>query len=190
MSLGDSEVSICNRALSKIGSENRISALGEDGRAGEQCELLYSAIRDELLQAHPWNFAMARAALSLDAISPAFEYSNQFIIPADMLRAVELYNEREPFKIEGDRLLTNAGTANLKYIKRVTNPTVFSPLFCSTFVLKLGMALQNVIAGSTKIDDKEFEKTFREAKRRDGQEGTPDGILSTGPVDFKNGIFR
>lgn len=185
-----SDVQICNLALAKIGDESRISAIGEDGREGEQCELFYEHTRDFLLQSHPWNFAAGRVALSQDATSPDFEYTNQFVLPADYLRALDLYNEAEPYKIEGKRLLTNASVANLKYTRKIIDTTQFTPLFSETLAVKLGYELSNVIAGTKKITLEDVEKSMREAKRRDGQEGTPDRIISTGPIDFKNGFWN
>jgi len=188
-----SEVKICNMALAKIGSDFQISAIGEDGREGEQCEVFYEHTRDHLLQSHPWNFAIGRSALSQDATSPSFEYSNQFLLPGDHLRAIELYDEDEEFKIEGDRLLTDASTANLIYIKKVTNTTLFPPLFVEALATRLAAEMAQVIADDNRLSERlfvEFEKKFREAKRRDGQEGTPDKIISRGPTDFKNGFYK
>jgi hypothetical protein len=188
-----SEVQICNLALSKIGDEFSISAIGEDGREGEQCELFFEHTRDHILQSHPWNFAIGRSALSQDATSPAFEYTNQFLLPGDFLRALSLYNEQEPFKIEGDRLLTDASTANLVYIKKVTNTVLFPPLFTEILVTRLAAEMSQVISDDNALTERLFiesDKKLREAKRRDGQEGTPDNIISRGPTDFKNGFFK
>jgi hypothetical protein len=188
-----SEVQICNLALSKIGDEFSISAIGEDGREGEQCELFFQHTRDHILQSHPWNFAIGRSALSQDATSPAFEYTNQFLLPGDFLRALSLYNEQEPFKIEGDRLLTDASTANLVYIKKVTNTVLFPPLFTEILVTRLAAEMSQVISDDNALTERLFiesDKKLREAKRRDGQEGTPDNIISRGPTDFKNGFFK
>jgi hypothetical protein len=187
------DVGICNIALSKIGSENRISQIGEDGREGEQCELFYEHTRDHLLQSHPWNFAIGRSALSQDATSPSFEFDNQFLLPADCLRVWKLYNDDNPFKIEGDRLLTDSSSVNLIYIKKVTDTSLFPPLFVEAIATRLAAEMCDVIASDETKSQRlfaEFEVKFREAKRRDGQEGTPDNIISTGPTDFKNGFWK
>lgn len=183
-----SEVGICNAALIKIGNENRISALTEKGREGETCNLLYSQTRDYLLASHPWNFAIGRSTLSLNATSPAFEYTNSFYLPGDYLRAIKLYNTDESWKIEGDQLLTDEGTAQLIYIKKVKDTAKFSPLFTEALATRLAAEMAEVISGSTSKANKlfaEFRLKFKEAKRRDGQEGTPDNIQATA---FTNGI--
>lgn len=187
------DVGICNLALSKIGSENRISAIGEDGREGEQCELFYEHTRDHLLSGHPWNFAMGRAALSQDATSPAFEFNNQFLLPADCLRVWKLYNDDNTFKVEGDKLLTDSSSVNLIYIKKVTDTSLFPPLFVETIATRLAAEMCDVIASDETRTQRlfaEFSDKHREAKRRDGQEGTPDKVISTGPTDFKNGFWK
>jgi len=174
-----SEVEICNAALIKIGNENTISALGEDGREGETCDLMYPIVRDALLQSHLWNFAMARKTLSEDGSTPAFEYTNAFQLPGDYLRAVSLYDTDERWKVEGDLLLTDASTAKLIYIKKVTNTGNFTALFVKALVLSLAVDLSEVINTSTSKKQTlqaELKAVMREAKRRDGQEGTPDNI--------------
>ena len=193
-----SDVQICNIALSKIGDENSISAIGEAGREGIQCELFYEHTRDHLLQAHPWNFAIGRSTLSQDAVSPDFEFDNQYLLPGDYLRALHLYREDASFKIEtksdsSKRLLTDASIANLVYIKKVTDTSQYSPLFIEALATRLAAEMSDVISSDNTKTSRlfaEFEKKFREAKRRDGQEGTPDNIVSRGPTDFKNGFFK
>lgn len=187
-----SEVSICNLALSKIGARKSISSLTEAGLEAETCNLHYEHLRDMLLQSHPWNFAIARASLSENATSPAFEYENQFYLPADYLRAIKLYNESQSWKVEGDQLLTDANTVNLIYIKKQTNPTFFPPLFVECLATLLAAEIEEEITNDTSKSAKlrqEFKEKFREAKRRDGQEGTPDRIISNGPAGFKSGIY-
>lgn len=177
----DSEVEICNLALFKIGQSQQISALGEEGVLGESFEVLYPHTRDYLLASHPWNFAIGRSALTKDANSPAFDYSSQYVLPSDYLRAVRLWNTKEDWRVEGDRLLTDASPANLIYIKRITDVTKFSPLFQELLVTKMAADLALTIkADATKkgLLDREAERMWREAKRRDGQEGTPLGFIA------------
>lgn len=174
-----SEVEICNAALIKLGNENTISAIGEDGREGETCELMYPQVRDLLLSSHPWNFAMARKTLSADSSTPAFEYSNAFQLPGDYLRAIKLYNTDERWKVEGTLLLTDAATANLIYVSKETNTGKFSPLFVEALSTRLAAEMAEVITGSRARAESlmaEAHKKLREAKTRDGQEGTPDNV--------------
>ena len=179
-----SEVDICNSALIKLGDENTISALGEDGREGETCELMYPLVRDRLLAAHPWNFAIGRSTLTKDTTNPAFEYTSQYHLPGDFFRAIKLYDSDERWKIETNtagekRLVTDEAAAKLIYIRKITDTAQFSPLFVETLSTILAAEMAEVITGSTQKARKLFEEgelKLREAKRRDGQEGTPDSI--------------
>lgn len=185
-----SDVIICNLAASKIGDENGINAIGEDSRLGRQCELLYEFTRDTLLAEHPWNFAIGRKSLSQDSDSPDFGFDNQFILPADCLRCLRVDGDSNPFKIESGKLLTDSLSVDLIYIKKVTDTSVFSPLFINVLVLRLATALSNVIAGSLKVAPNEVKDALRDAKLRDGQEGTPDVLTVNGPTDYKGSNWR
>ena len=57
-------VSICNMALSLVGSANVITTLdGVGSEENRQCFLHYEPTRDALLRSHPWNFAIKRTVL-------------------------------------------------------------------------------------------------------------------------------
>jgi len=173
-----SEVDICNAGLIKLGNENVISALGEDGREGETCGLMYPLLRDYLLSIHPWNFAMGRKQLSQDAVSPPFQYNNQFLLPGDYLRALSLFESIEKWAVEDDKLLTNASPANLVYIKRVTDTGKFSAHFTEALSSLMSARMHFTIVGKnpTQVFLVEVERTIKESKRRDSQEGTPETI--------------
>lgn len=178
-----SEVAICNGALVKLGNENIIASLTEAGREAETCNLLYTQVRDALLQEHPWNFAIGRKTLSQDGSSPAFEFDNAFQLPSDCLRALMLFDSDERWKVEGSLLVTDASTAKLIYIKKITDPAKFTPLFTELLKTRLAHELCEVITGSTVKKSelaKELKALTREARRRDGQEGTPENINANG----------
>ncbi|GAH18067.1 unnamed protein product, partial [marine sediment metagenome] len=148
-----SETKICNQALAKIGSK-RLNNLDTDSTLqAVQCRTHYETTRDSLLRSHFWRFASARATLSQDATDPDFEWDNQFILPNDFLRLKSIYdgttgqNTRHTVAIEGQRLLTNEDTCEIRYIKKVTDPTGFDPLFVELLVLRLALKLVGALAG-------------------------------------------
>jgi hypothetical protein len=170
-----SDVQICNSALTKLGHEDKIAAIGQDGVEGETCALMYPQIRDLLLASHPWNFAIGRSALSQNAVSPDFEFDNQFLLPGDYLRGLSLYNTECKWKIESGNLLTDSSTANLVYIKKVTNTGKYSALFVEALATRLAAEIGKTIGNSAAEVRQlfaEFKSKFSEAKTRDGQEGT------------------
>jgi len=60
--MATSDVEICNSALQKIGAET-ITTLSDNTRRAALCNRQYDKVRKKLLRAHPWNFAIRRAAL-------------------------------------------------------------------------------------------------------------------------------
>lgn len=151
--MAESDISICNQALGKIGAK-RINNLETDtSLEAQQCRLHFEPTRDALLRTHSWRFARARAILSQDTNSPVFEWDNQFILPSDFLRFRSVFEEESVFSrndrhaIEGDRYLTNFDAVNLRYIKRVTDASKFDPLFTKLFTWFLADEMVGPLAG-------------------------------------------
>jgi len=150
-----SNTSIVNMALSKIGAKT-INDLDTDTSVpAVNARIHFEQTRDSLLRSHWWRFASARATLSQDTVSPDFEYDNQFLLPADFLRAKSIFgdnataaeNIRFNYAIEGQKLLTDEGSVELRYIKRVTDASKFDPLFIELLVLSLALKLIGPLAG-------------------------------------------
>jgi hypothetical protein len=182
------DVEIYNNALVELGDENRISSIGEAGRNGQVAETVYTFTRDALLASHPWNFAMARSTLTADTTDPDFEFDNQYHLPGDYLRALALYNTNNRFKVEGDKLLTNASPADLIYIKKETNVGKFSPLFSHALSLLIAAKISESITGSTSKKqalEGKANRVLKEARKRDGQEGTSDPLIADLYTRFK-----
>ena len=152
-----SETKICNMSLAKIGAK-RINNIDTDtSPSAIQCRTHYEQTRDSLTRSHSWRFARAREELSPDAVDPPFEWDNQFILPNDFLRFRSILEEEgyssrhRRHSLEGDRFLTNFSTVNMRYIRKVTDPTEFDPLFVEVLILQLALKL---IAGLAKTDPK------------------------------------
>src|SRR5579863_4729587 len=141
MALGDSDVSICNLALQKLGAAP-ITALTDNSNNANACQICYAQQRDKELSAHYWNFSKSRAILAPLATAPLFDYLYAFPVPQDFLRIMidGRFDLDWKLEIQGgvQVILTNDGTSiNLRYIARVTDPTQFHPLFVDAFAAKL-----------------------------------------------------
>lgn len=156
------ETKICNMSLGKLGAKriNDFDDTTETKPEAIQCRLHYEPTRDALERSHSWRFTRARVELSQDTIDPDFEWDNQFILPNDFLRFGSIYEEdgttskSRRHAIEGQRLLTNLSAVSLRYIKKVTDPTEFDPLFVEVLVLKLALKLVGPLAGGNpKLQD-------------------------------------
>ncbi len=153
-----SETRICNLALARLGAK-RINALTDATNEAVQCNLHYEPVRDALLRRHAWRFARTRAVLSEDAAAPVHGWENQFSLPADFLRLVRTPETGEyPFTIEGQKYLTDDDEAEIVYVRRVTDPTEFDPLFVQVLVLELVQALSMPLSQ---------DKNLRESIRRE-----------------------
>lgn len=146
-------------ALDKLGA-SRINNLDTDTSVpARKCQTHFEQTRDALIRSHYWRFASARAELSQDTVDPDFEYDSQFILPTDFMRFKSLYvDNRSPslttkitIALEGDRLLTNETAINMRYIKKVTDPAQFDPLFVEVFILKLALKLVALAGANPKM---------------------------------------
>ena len=149
-----SETSLCNKSLGKLGSKRIGNVETDTSLEAIQCRLHYESTRDALLRSHWWRFASTRAVLEQDGdADPAFEWDNQFVLPTDFMAMKSIYENRfsdenfRSYALEGQRLLTNESTMNIRYIKKVTDPTEFDPLFVEVFVLQLALRLIAPLAG-------------------------------------------
>lgn len=173
-----SEVDICNRALIHVHAPT-ITSLSQGTEEANQCQILYPLVRDEVLRAHFWNFAIKQATLSKLADTPAFDFNYKYALPSDYVRIYRLDNQGYRYKIKGGELHTDKDGVKIEYVAKITDTTKFDAMFSTAVSLKLGSELSYSIAGSADraaqlLDD--YKMYVKEAKRADGQEGTPDPL--------------
>jgi hypothetical protein len=75
---------ICNEALSHIGESNISSLDPTSSTQAQQCDLHYSAVRDELLEDGSWGFAIRRAQLVPVAAAPPSSWLFSYVLPPDV----------------------------------------------------------------------------------------------------------
>ena len=90
---------IAVRALSKLG-QPRVSNIETDSTTNAiVLRDMYDVVRDALVASYPWNFAIKRAQLAKDSISPAWGYNNSFTLPVDFLALLEIKSNPD-YRIE------------------------------------------------------------------------------------------
>ena len=97
------------------------------------------------------------------------------------------------FKIEnlagqGRVLLTDEGTANIIYIARITDPSLFDSMFVDVLTSKLTVDLAYPITNSTTLQaqmQKIYERKLSEARSLDSTEGSTDSLISNVFTDFR-----
>jgi hypothetical protein len=182
-----SKTSIVNKALTELGAET-ISSINDNNPRAKLFLAIYSIVRDCVLEDGKWNFAMKRIALSPDATPPDFEWTNRFLKPTDCVKIVEEYNEVE-YEEEGDYLLSDEATLQLKYISRVTEETKFSPGFVNAFALKLALE-----AGYKITQDKaliaqlkqRYDEAIMNARTNVAQNSSPEEVTVDSFLGFRS----
>jgi hypothetical protein len=183
---------IVNNALIRLGAKN-ITDLDTDGtQTSATMVQLYEHTRDSLLRQHFWNFAIKRVSLAADAVTPAFEYANQYTLPADFIRVKKIYNSDLPYTIEGGSLLIDQSTElQLIYVSRVTDVTQFDTLFTQVLILMLAiLAAARIVGDGYKTGPllQELNQLLLEAKIVDAQDGTPETLIVSAFQEARLGL--
>lgn len=196
--MATSEVQIVNVALTILG-EDPIASLTDATTAARVANRIFAPQRDALLRSHPWNFATKRATLAQLAEAPAFGFAYQYALPNDYI-FVQSLNDNDQSEDVGDRykvemsaagqrvLVTDEGTAQIRYTARVTDPTQFDALFDVALAQKLAAELADTLTNSTtKADfhEKKFSNRLGEARVMDGQEGSSDVSADNSLIDCR-----
>lgn len=174
-----SEVSICTNALVKCGAEGIVS-MTEDNRRAILCNAVYADLRDTLLISHPWNFAIKRVQLAQTTTPPLFDFTYEYLLPADCLRVLSV-DSTLPWAKEVDKIVANDSTINIKYIAQVTDPNKFTAQFREGLSLYIAKELCFALTQSnprTEALESKFEQHIRSCRSYDAQEGTPPELIN------------
>ena len=188
------EVEIANSALTKVGAD-RIISLNDNTKGAKVCKERYPKLRDYLLRAHLWNFAVRRIELAVSVTTPVFEWDFAYPIPVNCLRVLKT-NHMEPFastgdfntgrsplgasggssewKLEGRDILSNDSEMKIMYIERVTDVTQFDTMFPEVVALLLASDIAYFMSGSVTLAAailSEYKLQLAQARSFDGQEG-------------------
>lgn len=177
-----SEVAIYNMALDML-DEAPVTGPSDDTRAARLLARNYAQTRDEVLRAHPWNFAVTRALLAAASAAPAFGWTRAFPLPADCLRLLPVVSggrlDGAPVahEIEGGAVLTDAlAPLAVRYVRRIGNPSEFDPLFARALAARLAVYVGHVLTGKQSYVERIgriYDDILVEARRIDALEATP-----------------
>ena len=187
-------INIINRALIKIGQPT-ISSTSQDPN-GRIYGLVYEDVRDWLLAAHSWRFAIKRAILARDEEKPISGFAYAYTLPSDFLL---LYKFQETYKlpnlsdnitksderysIEGNKILCNEpDKLDFSYIAKIQDPNMFNPWFREALIAKLAAEFAPRLkqsASLAKAYNEEFFQYLRKAEYNNDilidSETMPDG---------------
>jgi hypothetical protein len=164
--LATSEAEIANQALSALGLDADIQALGDTDANSRACNLFYAQTRDGVLRDFPWPFANKVAVLTLVAGTPN-EWGYQYRYPSDALAIwrilpygvdtatmgrQEYPDTRIRYSVSRDatgRLIwTFMEDAWVEYTMKVTDVAMFPPDFTDALAYLLAIKVAPRLAGA------------------------------------------
>lgn len=184
-----SEVDIASNALRLIGDQP-ITAFDDNSDRARLLNAVFNSTRDAVLRAHPWNFAVLRAALANATVTtvdstgatvttfPAFEFGQAYALPNAPYCLRVLYTDFEgllPWRVEGRFLLTDAASVTCAYIARTTDVIHYDAGFVAALQYCLAANAAMPLKGDKNLAQALFtlyERTLQEARAMNGQEGT------------------
>ena len=187
-----SEIRIANLALTALGAAT-ITSRDDDTTEGKLVNIHYDEARDATLEAREWTFAVHRKTWPLLESVPDWGFSTQFQLPADTLRIIEARSaskERVNFRElantlrwvrEGDKILTDSITLQIRYLRQITDPLKYSPAFGHCLAARLAYEMSIPITQSRQMQSDMFtlyETKLVMAAQTDGMQGRTEVIRS------------
>ena len=173
-----SDIALCSRALIRLGAQPITSF--DDGTAeSEIADALYGPVRDALISAYSWSFAMGQAHLAQLDDAPLADYQYAFQLPSDFLRAMSAgiggRGRGLNYRITRNVLHSNADDVTLTYIFR-PNEEEFPPYFDSVLISKLSAEFCIPVTENTSRAETLYRMAdleFQRARQIDAQQDSP-----------------
>jgi len=182
----DSEVDICNLALSHVKQRPVVQIDPPTSAAENLCAVWYHQVRRATLRGHVWNFALKRVKLTPDPSAvPLFGFTHAYLKPSDWVRFIGRYDDLgskivpDDYELEGNYYYTNgedSQSINIRYIYDHVHVSKFDPLFISLFAINLAIILAPNFSGTenrVKVLVELQKEIKAEATAIDGQERPP-----------------
>lgn len=175
-----SKVSICNAALIDLGADT-IMTLTQDSESARACNAVFDTLLDQILTAHNWNCAKHKQALAQSATAPLFGYEYAYALPTDpyCLKVLNLYEEDSGYewKVVGRYLETSSETANIEYLKRVTDINDLTPTMAAALSALIAATIAYRITANASMREtmwKVYGGKLQDAIAKDAQEKRED----------------
>jgi hypothetical protein len=173
------KVSICSNALLMLGSQT-INDFNEPNDRAKLVSNLWEPVSDWLLRSHLWNCAVKRVQLAPDTAAPVFDYSQQYTLPGDWLRTLQIGERGAPidYTQEGRKILCDVDPLNLVYVARVDEGT-WDTLLQFAAILAMATACAYAITLSAAVGEQklqELREVLRQARAVDGQDNPPEEL--------------
>ena len=180
----DAPIELISRALLILGAP---PLADRDDSRTQIAIKIYENARDEVLAAHPWNFAIKRSGQLSAGTGPLFGYTNAWTLPADCLRVLEVYDSvgvwySGGWDIEAGQLISDMDNApQIRYIFRNTSTTNFSAHFTNALMYNLASKLAGVLVNQPTLVQPNYDlyvRAIAEARLTDDKEGGSDIVIA------------
>jgi hypothetical protein len=155
-----SQVSIINGALIALGSDP-ITSIDEGTIEARTAKARFDYVRDEVLRAHSWNCALAQAELAQLSETPLFGFAYKYALPTNpyCLKVVKLSEEDAGYlwRVSGRYLETDAETASIDYIQRLTNYGEYDPDLAEAISARLAAEIAYKITANKTMTEAMWE---------------------------------
>ena len=191
------KVKICNMAIFHVGG-NKISSLNDNSAEARICEVQYDIARDKVLSDKDWTFAVSRAEIAENAVTPVFGYDGSFTLPSDCLRVIEVFEDANAFKNSNNPLAwereennisaDTSGSVFIRYIKRIEVSSRYSAGFVDALAHYLAYKLAIPLAQSKSLQDSMMNlylRSLKDAANADGMQGRSRRIRSSKLVNAR-----
>lgn len=173
-----SQFELINAALVKLGAF-KITSLADASTESEIAGTLYGPVRDAVLSAYPWGFAVKQVALTAPTGTPVADYSYAFTVPTDTLRVLSIGISQMgaglPYRFVNNQIEVNTDQIILTYVARVAEsaqPAYFDLVLINRLAAELCIPITENTAraeGLYRLSDLELAR----AKNIDAQQDTP-----------------
>lgn len=186
-------VSICSNALRKLG-DDPITSLTDNTERARLCNAMYAQLRDAMMTEYNWNLAKKRQALNqISGFTKVYGFEYAFQLPTDMLLLLEVdIAAGNRWVVEGDRLLTDISSINIKYLATTADTAKMGALFIEALTARIAWELAKPITGQQSTYDRmkvEYEEKLKLARHRDATQDFPKQFIYSGLVDARSGAY-
>ncbi len=136
------QAEIATNALLDLGAQEVTDINNETSKEASLVRNCWAIVRDEVMAAHPWDFAKKWKALAEDDSFTMIDEKWDFVyaLPADYLKMVEEENERTAYtnyEIRENRFYCNVDTVKIEYIARIDDVSKWPIWFTNAVIARL-----------------------------------------------------
>lgn len=187
-----SDIALASRALIRIGAAP-ISSFNDGTAESEIAGALFAPVRDALLSAYGWSFALGQVRLTQLQAEPVADYRYAFALPTDFLRALSAgtggRGRGVNYRVARGALHTNVDEIMLTYIFRPEEEE-FPPYFDAALMARMAAELTIPLTENTSRAEAMFrlaELEYERARQIDAQQDTPGRIEDFSLINAREG---